>query len=274
VVSGTLDLSDAEMRAQFDDAIAKAIEFEQDPASKIQYRILRAMEDFQLAQALRMNTDYLKQRPNDQTAQQWQLYLLADMSRDDELRAAIEEYQERDGYDVLVSNTSMTNSLISDDKAFIRAFAQEGMRRLGDSTFVVYQAHRSLLWAGDIDGASQLVPLLQSSDLPPESLGLIALRQACAENRLNDAARIYDRLRVDFPDDISITWISHKIMNQHDAALETMIGLDNAEGLNTLADFLNYAYFDARPFPNLMAHLKSQGVVPREPREIPYRCKL
>jgi hypothetical protein len=35
-----------------------------------------------------------------------------------------------------------------------------------------------------------------------------------------------------------------------------------------------YAYFDPRPFPNLMALLESQDVEPREPREIPYRCKL
>jgi len=274
VISGKLELSNADMRAQFDEAINNAIEFEQDPTSKTHYRILRSMEDLQYARALRMNTDYLEQRPNNQVAQQWQLYLLADMSRDDELRAAIEEFQERDGYDVLVSNTSMTNSLISNDKPFIRAFAQEGMRRLGDRTFVVYQAHRSLLWAGDIDGATQLVPLLQASDLPQESLGLIALRQACAENKLHDATRIYDRMLANYPDDLSIIWIIHNIMGQQEAASEVLIHLDNVEGLDTLADYLNYAYFDARQFPNLMEHLESQGVVPREPLEIPYRCKF
>ena len=274
VISGKLELSNADMRAQFDEAIKNAIEFQQDPISKTHYRILRSMEDLQYARALRMNTDYLEQRPNDQVAQQWQLYLLADMSRDDELRAAIEEFQERDGYDVLVSNTSMTNSLISNDKAFIRAFAQEGMRRLGDRTFVVYQAHRSLLWAGDIDGATQLVPLLQASDLPQESLGLIALRQACAENKLHDATRIYDRLLANHPDDLSILWISHNIMGRQEAAFETLMPLDNGEGLDTLSDYLNYAYFDARQFPNLMEHLESQGVDPREPLEIPYRCKF
>jgi tetratricopeptide (TPR) repeat protein len=274
IVSGTLDLSNDEMRTRFDDAIAKAIEFEQDPVNKLRYRILRSMEYLQYAQALRMNIDYLEQRPNDQGAQLGHLNLLADMSRDDELRAAIEEFQERDGYDIFVVNSSMTLSLISDDKPFIRMFAQEGMRRLGDSMYVIYQAHRSLLWAGDIDGASQLVPIMRSSDLPRESVGLIELRQACAENKPNDAARVYDRVQTDFPDDISIIWISHKIMNQHDAALESLIHLDNPEGLDSLADFLSYAYFDARQFPILMAHLESQGIDPREPREIPYRCKL
>ncbi len=274
VVSGTVDLSNEEMRTQFDDAIAKAIEFEQDPVNKLRYRTMRAAEYMQYVQALRLNSDYLEQRPNDQDAQLRQLNLLADMSRDDELRAAIEEYQEHDGYDILVSNTSMTLSLISDDRPFIRMFAQEGMRRLGDSMFVAYQAHRSLLWAGDIDGASQLVPILRSSDMPEEIKQLVALRQACAENKYNDAARIFDRIRTDYPDDFSIIWISYKIMSQGEVALDTLIGLDTPEGLDSLADFLSYAYFDARLFPNLMAHLESEGIEPREPREIPYRCKL
>ena len=274
IISGTVDLSNEEILAQFDDAIEKAIEYEQDPLRRMRSRILRSIEYLQYTQALRMNTEYLEQRPNDQTAQWWQLNLLTDMSRDEELRATIEEYQERDGYDIFIYNASMTKSLISDDRPFIRAFAQEGMRRLGDSMFVVYQAHRSLLWAGDIDGASQLVPLLRSSDMPQRSKALIALRQACAENKLNDAAKIYDRLLADFPDEISNVWISHKIMNQEDAALEALIHLDNPEGLYTLTDFLSYAYFDARQFPNLTVFLESQGIEPREPREIPYRCKL
>jgi len=53
-----------------------------------------------------------------------------------------------------------------------------------------------------------------------------------------------------------------------------LIELDEREDLASLRDYLAYAYFDARPFPNLMAMLESQGVEPREPREIPYRCRL
>ena len=84
--------------------------------------------------------------------------LLASLSRDDELRAAISEYQARDGYDIVVVNGSMTYSLISDDKPFIREFANQAMRRFGDSAFIVYQAHRSLLWAGDIGGSRGSMP--------------------------------------------------------------------------------------------------------------------
>jgi hypothetical protein len=53
-----------------------------------------------------------------------------------------------------------------------------------------------------------------------------------------------------------------------------LLGLDNADDLGSLADFLSYAQFDARYFPNLMAFLESQGVTPREPLQVPYRCEI
>jgi hypothetical protein len=110
--------------------------------------------------------------------------------------------------------------------------------------------------------------------MPEESKRAVALRQACAENRLTDAARLYDLLLADAIDNTSIIWISHRIMSQDDAALETLMELDEQGDVESLSDFLVYAYFDPRPFPNLMAQLETQGVEPREPREIPYRCKL
>ena len=274
IVAGIVELPYEEMEQRFDEAIDKAIETERDPVNVIRYRVLRALKKAQYAQALRLNTEYLEQRPNDQFAQNRQLGLLADQSRDDELFSAIHEYQERDGYDVVVSNNSMTYSLISDDKPFIRAVAKTSLERIGDSAFVVYQAHRALLWAGDIDGASQLIPILRSSDLPEESRQLVALRQACAEGRHSDAARIYDRLNSDFPDDFSIIWISNRIMSQDDLAFETLIKIDESGDVSSMRDYLAYAYFDPRPFPNLMAMLETQDANIREPREIPYRCKL
>jgi TolB-like protein len=273
IVSGIVKMPVDEMQGRFDDAINKAIEYETDPINKIRFRVLRDSQHLRLVEASRLNTEYLEQRPNDQAAQSLQLSLLADLQRDDELRAAITEFQGRDGYDVLVSNNSMTMSLISDDPEFIRQIAKVATQRIGDSAFVVYQAHRSLLWAGDVDGASQLVSILQSSGLPEDSRLLVGLRQACAENRLSDAAQIYDRLVADYPDDTSIVWIGHRIMNQDEKAVATLMELDQNDDLRSLRNFLSYAYFDASPFPNLMALLESQGVEPREPRVIPYRCK-
>lgn len=272
IVSGIIELPYEDMRAQFDEAIANAIRTERDPVNSIRYRVLQAEEYLRFDQALRLNTDYLRQRPNDQGTQNQQLGLLAAMHRDEELLDAIKSFHERDGYDIIVVQNSMTLSLISDDKAFIRSFAMEALQRFADSAFGVYQAHRSLLWAGDIDGASRLMPRIATSDLPEDTRYLAALRQACADNDQAEASRIYDRL-TELTDDMSIRWISSSIIGRQDVAYQTLAALDAAGDVTRLSDLLSYAYFDPRPFPNLMALLESQGIQPRVPREIPYRCR-
>ena len=274
IVAGIVELPYEEMRHHFIDAIEKAIETERDPVNVIAYRTSRAYESAQYAKALRLNTEYLEQRPNNQGAQSRQLALLAEQSLDEELFNAIHEYQERDGYDMIVSQSSMTLLLISDDSEAIRAFTKTAMERFGKNIFVVYQAHRALLWAGDVDGASQLVRQIQSSELPESNRLTVQIRQACAEDRVADAQRIHEQLKRDYPDNTSAMWISNSIMGNDQDAYETLLPLDDSENLVEIGDFMSYAYFDARPFPNLMALLESQGIEPREPRDIPYRCEI
>ena len=113
-----------------------------------------------------------------------------------------------------------------------------------------------------------------SSDLSEEYVQMVALRQACAESRVSDATRIFERFKRDYPDEHSTLWLSHIIMNQPERAHDILLELDDADDLFSLADFLSYAQFDARHFPNLMALLDSQGITPREPLAVPYRCKI
>jgi len=273
IVAGIVNLPREEMEGLFNEAIDKAIETERDPVNAIQYRILRATHNMQLAQALRLNTEYLESRPNDQDAQYRQLALLTDQSLDDQLSAAINQYQERDGYDVVVVSNSLTYLLALNDKEAIRAFVKTALERVGDSPFVVYQAHRALLWVGDVDGASRLSQIIQSSDLPEDNRQMVGLRQACAENRLSDATRLYERIKADQADNPATMWIINRVMQKEQEAFESIAGLDNSEDLSGIGDLLSYAFFDARQFPNLMALLEAQGIEPREPLDIPYRCK-
>jgi len=272
IVSGIVEMPYAEMDARFEAAIGKAIETGRDPIDVIRFRVLRAMKNMQLVQALRLNTEYLEKRPNDQDAQNRQLNLLANLGPVDRLMASIREFQERDGYDPIVAQASMTFLLIGNDRDFMRAFVKTALERAGDSAFVMYQAHRALLWAGDIDGASAISRMIQSSDLPESSKAMVSLRQACAENRLEDASRIYQRLLTVFPSR-STDWISHKIMGNDEAAFETLAELDDETNLGPLGDFLSYAYFDPTLYPNMLALLEAQGIEARPPLDIPYRCK-
>ena len=272
IVSGIIEIPREEMVRRFDEAIDMAIETERDEINILKYRVARALQNMQLNRALRINAEYLEHRPNDQEAQEDHLNLLTDHSMDADLLKSIREFQERDGFDIVVSQASMTFLLTSDDNDFIRSFVGVAMDRVGDSAFVQYQAHRALLWAGDVDGASRITRALRASDLPESSRVMVALRQACAENRLEDAARHYDRMLNEFPS-TSTDYLSHMIMGNDVAAYETLAHLDEDEDMKRLGNYLSYAFFDAHRFPNLMALLDSQGIEPREPREVRYRCR-
>jgi TolB-like protein len=273
IVAGIVELPREQMQAEFEDAIEKAIRFERDPINQTRVRVVQATENLQIAEALRLNTEYLLERPNDQTAQSYQLRLLTNLGAVDELRAAIEEFEQRDGYDLLVNNDSITYSMLTGDKDFVRRFTQDALRRLPDRPFIQYQSHRSLLFAGDIDGASALIPAIEASDMPEGTRTIILLRQACAEGKLAEARRVFEKFDANFSDDLSMRWISHKIMGLDDEAHEMLAPLDENREFEALSDFVSYHYFDARKYPNLVELIKSQGVEPREPLEMPYRCK-
>jgi hypothetical protein len=196
------------------------------------------------------------------------------LGTDDEVIEAVRKFYDTDGHDVVVTSTSITRLTYVADNEFLREFAVRASAQFPDEIFIHYQAHRGLLWAGDIDGAAQLLPFILSSDLPEASRYLVQLRQACADNRVHDAKRLYERGQRQFAEAKSTMWISHLLMGNHEAAVESLRDLDDPDDLAGLADFLTYGTFDPRPYPNLMALLESQAIEPREVQVAPYQCHL
>jgi hypothetical protein len=62
-------------------------------------------------------------------------------------------------------------------------------------------------------------------------------------------------------------------MGLDDEAHKMLVPFDENRELEPLMSFVSYHYFDPRQYPNLVELLKAQGVEPREPMEMPYRCK-
>ena len=274
IVGGTVELDREEMERLYDEAIDYAILYTRDPADKLFARAHKALHELKYLQALRLNTEYLEHRPNDQRAQAQQLTLLARIGDADSVRKAVVEFDERDGHDPTVAQSSLIRlTYFGDpDSDYLRKFAHEAIQRFPDQIFVHYQAHRALLSVGDIDGAAQILPVLLSSDLPEESRYMVLLRQACAENRIHDARRMYERGLRQFADNASILWLSHVVMGDRDAAVATLMPYDQSDNLNVIADFLIYGTFDPSPYPNLMDLLQNQGLGAREPMTMAYQC--
>jgi TolB-like protein/tetratricopeptide (TPR) repeat protein len=274
IIAGTTEMTRDELQVLYDDAIDAAIRFEDDPVDQTFYRAHKALNQLKMRQALRLTNEYLENRPHDQTAHYQQLDLLPFLGTDDEVIKAVRRYYDLDGHDSIVTNTSITRLTFAGDMEYLREYASRAAAQFPDEVFVHYQAHRGLLWAGDIDGAAQLLPFILSSDLPESSRYMVQLRQACADNRINDAQRLYERGQRQFSDEPSMMWLSHVIMNQQEAAIESLRELDDPDDLAGLAGFLTYGTFDPRPYPNLMALMESQRIEPGEVQVPPYQCRL
>jgi len=274
ITAGITELAPADILPLYFDAIDKAIEHEQDPLNKITYRAQKARTEMNYRKALRLNTNYLEQRPNDQYAQILQLNLLAELSMADEINKAIADYYERDGFDNIVTSVSVNRLIYAGEPEKVRTFTKNAIERFGHDVNMLYQAHRALLWVGDIDGASKLVPIILASDMPEDSRFLVSLRQACAENRLDDAMRLHTRGNEQNKGDASITWLGHRIMGNDEEAVGALMPFDDANDMITMTSFLSYGSFDPRPFPNLMAVLAGQGIDRAEVLDLPYQCPL
>ena len=273
IASGLTELPTEEILARYEEAMDNAIRYEKDPVSQIAYRADKAHVEIKYLQALRQITSYLERRPNDQDAQVLQLTLFQELGMYDEAVEAVAEFYERDGYDPVVTVLSILSLLYSDHADDLRGITKESIERFADNVNVLYQAHRALLWLGDIDGASQVLPLVQASDMEADNRALATLRQACAEGKIALGTRIFDQMLRDYPDEISAIWLSRKIMGRDEEATEMLKALDNDADMTSLASFLGYGHFDARQYPKFLAILEAQGIEPYAPKRLPYQCK-
>ncbi len=274
ITSGITELSPEQMQPLFEDAITNAIKFEPDPARKLLYRATKASVEVKLRRAVRLNAEYLKQRPNDQQAQEQQIILLTQLGKYEDVADAVQTFYKRDGYDPLVTIRSLLAVLFGGQRDEIRAFTQNAIQRFSGNINVLYQAHRAWLWVGDIDAASKILPLIQSSDMPASTRYLASLRQACAENRTDDAIQLHQRGNEQFAENASIIWLGNKIMGYEDRAFVHLLEFDARGEVTTVSSYLSYAMFDPYQFPNLMERLGDQVDDRREPQVVPYQCKV
>jgi tetratricopeptide (TPR) repeat protein len=151
-------------------------------------------------------------------------------------------------------------------------YASRATRDFPGSVGVAYQAHRALLWAGKIEAAAALMPVLAEDQ--PHSTAIASVRQACAEGRRSDAERIAaDFLStLDSPELETVTWHLHMLLGRIDAANEVIRQVSSPDVLYSQAAWLFYRQFDPAPFPELVALLERERVERKPTLQVPFAC--
>ncbi len=272
IASGRQDKSVAEIRVIIDQALDKAIRYSGDPVRQLRFRVIKAVTEVKLRQALQLNSEFLEARPHDRQAQSRHLNLLAQLNHFDETPEVALEFFERDGFDPAVTGRSIHTMIYSNDEPAIRAFLDLVNEHLVHNTVAMYQAHRGLLWIGEVARARELHDQLIASDLRNSLKAHARLRQLCAEGSVDEAQQLYEQANEEISNRRSFPWLTANTMGYTDRGLATAHQHDADRNLYALAGFLLYGTFDPRPFPNLMAHLEVHGNETGHVSEVPYRC--
>ena len=269
---GVTDLPREELDRRYDEALANAIRYESDETTLLRYKSIQAGDNLDFSRAAQLAREYMSRRPNDEEFLTILFTFLRHLGHTDEIRAVSRQWLDERGLTRETANSMAQALRHPDDTELMREIANQAIAEFGDEMTLVYQLHRLLLWAGDVDGASRLLPRLNRSDLDEGNRMLVELRQLCAERRVEDASEVYARLVDDYADDIAVLWLAHKIYGAEDAAVALFTPFDEAGDFTTLESYLPYPNFDISNYPNFLRAVAGQGIEDRQVMPVPYSC--
>jgi len=269
--TGDTGLQFSEIMSRYKQTISQAIANERDVVRVALYQADEAIVDLRIRDADALLTVYLVERPNDADVLETYLTVLLMQGAWEDARPIARKVAKIRGDDTQSIQWLIAVLVFSGDYQAASDVAGEALRRFPNNAFVQYQAHRALVWNGEYDAASRLLPLLEKQELPPYNYLLASLRQACAAGDDLAARRILRKMELEF-NDSGLIWIPYYLFGMNEKVVEQFMPIYEAGQLITLAANLQYPYFDPRPYPDLMAILQEQGIERAAPIQIPFAC--
>jgi TolB-like protein len=268
--TGSSDLSAQEALTEFYTRIQSAIDNARSDADRFKSLANRAVVDLKLGEARSLYEQYLQLRPNDELARSDLVSVLQMMSEHESARKELRHWQAKGETDQYSAQAFINAAYRSMDPSEAADFGLEAMKRWPLSTTLVYQTHRTLLWAGRTAEAARLAR--QYTVLDPAGSPLLSAREACAAADRKQAEHILASLDPARGNYNSARWLIHNMLGNHDGEVEVLRPLEEEGIPYRLADFLGYTNFDPRPFPSIMAILEREGINRPEPSVPPFAC--
>jgi len=263
-----------ERKEKYRVAIAKAIQFEKDPDRRARYRADEAFVELRYLESLRIITDYLAKHPNDREAVRLHMWTLMNLGRWKDAQVVAHHLADIGGIESAETQDAISNLVFSGDTAGAADVSRRALQNQPDNALVAYQAHRAFLWDGATNEARNILPFVNSSQLPWFNKKLAAMRQACADGDTAQALKIHEEFVEAYQEGEAILWLSYHTLGQRAAASAVLRPYDDANQMYSLSSYLVYPYFDPTPHPRLSAVLDSQGIDRPPPIAIPFACNV
>jgi len=254
----------------YHDRINQAIDNAKTEADQLRILADRAVIDLQMREARRLYEQYLEIRPNDDMAWDQLGGLLSWLSEDAALLAVLDRWAAKGKTDQFAATMYANGAYPVVDPAQAADVSSNLLQRWPNSSGLVYQVHRTLLWAGRFAEASGLAA--RYNTLVPGGHPLVTAREACAAGDRATAEKILEQLESAEDVNLSNLWLLHNMLGNTAEETEILRPLEQSGVPYQLASLLSYHKFDPRPFPALMAILEREGVERPEPAVPPFRC--
>ncbi len=267
--SGLTDATAAESRDNYLQRIDRAIETAMNPVDERLLEAQKAFYELRLRRALALYKSHIEARPNDMNG--WgsfanvaaylsdtkaQLMALAHMKEEGLTRLDAAQLYVGDAYRII-------------DPSEAADYGLQAMQRWPEDNNLLYQTHRTLMWAKRPEEAAELANRINDLFGIDE---MVAARQACMEGRPDDVLKILDGLKSTDSRKRNLIWLILLLLDDKEAAAEELKQYESSETPVTIASWLVYHKFDPSPYPVLMDILEREGVDRPPAAEMPYTC--
>jgi hypothetical protein len=267
--SGLTNATAAESRDNYLERIDRAIETAMNPVDERLLVAQKAFYELRLRRALALYKSHIEARPNDMIG--WgsfanvaaylsdtkaQLMVLAHMKEEGLTRLDAAQLYIGDAYRIV-------------DPSEAADYGLQAMQRWPEDNNLLYQTHRTLMWAKRPEEAATLAKRIDDLFGFDE---MVVARQACMEGRTDDVLKILAGLSEGDSRKRNLIWLILLLLDDKEAAAEELKQYESSETPQTIASWLVYHKFDPSPYPVLMDIVEREGVDRPPAAEMPYTC--
>ena len=268
--TGLTDLQPDQMLVEFNKRIDLAVNTTNTETDAKGYKAQKALIEMRLHEAISLFNEYLNARPNDELMRGAQFDAAVIASDWTTQQNIIAHWRER-GLSDLESALFYANSAHRViDPSDAADFIAQILRRWPNHVSIVYQAHRTMLWAGRIMEARELED--RFNRLKPGGEVILTARQACAEGRRAEVEALLLTIDTSKNDGRSERWHLLKLLGKDREASDELRVFADSGIPYQIADLLGYKQFDPSPFPSLVTVLERESIKRPPPVEIPFKC--
>ena len=264
--------SNQERLENFRTAIDLAINTAPNPIDRDIRTAIKAAVELRLRDAFRFLERYLSERPNDYAARYDYFYFSNILAEREISLRELEYWRARADTDVDAATTYLNTAYRLIDASVAADYGLAALERWPDHHDLLYQTHRTLLWARRFDEARDVAQRFEQF-YAPYSAGdsLVAARQACVDGRRDEVLKILAGVDP-AANRLSLRWLMQLMLGEPEKAIEEIRYYETDGILYQFISYLQYHKFDPTPFPELMVLLEREKINRPPPVEMAFSC--